>query len=659
MITRIALSLAAVTVLVAACAAAEVPPALGSLDLVPKQAVGFLHIPSIKALESDLKRFAAETGWEIGHGEHPVVSLLQQWTGIQAGIDAEGSASVGFLNPKQFQQRFSVYILPVSDWDAMLKATAGEEMSPGLYALTGTAGPRFALRRGRYAVITSSVRTMDAVAAAEGLVASLSDETRARASGPGPMVCINSQKLRDIYVDDIAAWFRAASSQLYHEPEALAYADMLSAYLMGIASFIDQAETVEGAVRFEADGVKADLALRFVPGGNIAKFLATEAPGPATLQLPVGRPVESVETLRSDPQVRTDLLMKATRFFLTEAPRPEPLPETTKQHVEAAMQMFADSLGTEMTFMSAPAQPGMGTETGLTILELRDPEKFRKSLDLLAAAWESLADQLNLYVRFQQLPQSDDVAGTPVTMFIPRFRFGIPARHMEFRERMKAMYGAEGLIYRVAVVGNQAIISSGSDLGLLTQAIETFKSGKTPEKPPALQRLESHLPGGQQCAIALSLPLFLGQALIRGGTPPDRLGKMDAGQEVVGIGIRSDGTTARVATFFPHEQIRMALEMLKRGAPEAADVPHSLFEPTPEGPPKGAPRGAASPPAAPPATPPAPGAGSPAPASGATPAAKPGGNEAKPSPAPIPPPAAPKTPPAAAPAATPGASRRP
>ncbi|MCX5685298.1 MAG: hypothetical protein NT049_16695 [Planctomycetota bacterium] len=618
MIARIALvSVVAVALMVSVGGAAEPAQGLGSLELIPKQAVGFIHIPNLKSLEDDLKRFARETGWEIGHGEHPAVDLLQQWTGIQSGIDPEGCATVGFLNPKEFHQRYSVFVLPVSDWDAMLKGTAGEEMSPGLYALTGTAGPRFVARRGRYAIITSSVRTMDAVAGAEGILKSLPEETRSRAAGPGPMVYISSAKLRDIYLDDIAAWFRAATSQLYHEPEALAYADMLSAYLMGIAQFIDQTQTFEMSARFEPDGLKADLAVRFVPGGSIAKFMASEVPGKASLWLPVGRQFESVQVMRTDPEVRTELLMKAVHFFLNEAPRPEPLPETTKTHVEEAMQMFADSIGPQMTFVSAPALPGMGEESSLTILELRDPVKFRKSLDLMGAAWESLADQLNLYVRFQQMPQENDVAGVPVTMFLPRFRFGIPARHMEFRERMKTMYGPEGLIYRVAIVGNQALISSGTDQGMLKRAIEDIKSGKLNEPSPAAKRLEGHLPGRQSFATALSLPLFIGQALLRGGTPAEKVGKIDAGREIAGVVIQSEGSTARVVTFMPHEQIRLALELLKRAAPDLSEMPHTLFEPSEEGPPK----------AVPPAAPAAPGATSPqAPAAPPAPApAKAGG----------------------------------
>jgi hypothetical protein len=356
--------------------------------------------------------------------------------------------------------------------------------------------------------------------------------------------------------------------------------------------------------------------MRFIKGGTVANFLSGQVPGSAAIPLPSDRPVESAVTMSLDPAIRADLMMKAVRFFLAEAPRPEPLPEPTKRQVEEAVQMFADSLGPQMTFISAPAQPGLGAETGLTILELRDPERFRKSLDLLAAAWESLAEQLNLYVRFESRPEAEAMAGAPVTVFTPQLRFGIAARHVEFRERMKVLYGPEGLVYRVAVVGNQAVIASGSDRGMLMQTLERLRGGRAPEPSPAIARLQSHLPARQQVAMAMSLPLFIAQALLRGGTPPERLGTMAAGQEVAGIALQADGTTARLASYWPHEQIRMAMDLLKRAAPDMAEMPHTLFEPAPEGPPKPpvpgeagppkpAPAGEAGPAPVPPSSPPA------------------------------------------------------
>jgi hypothetical protein len=124
----------------------------------------------------------------------------------------------------------------------------------------------------------------------------------------------------------------------------------------------------------------------------------------------------------------------------------------------------------------------------------------------------------------------------------------------------------------------------------------------------------------------MSLPLFLSQALIRGGTPPDRVGTVDAGQEIAGVAVQSDGSTARVVTFMPHEQIKLALEMLKRAAPDISQVPHTLFEPAQEGPPKRAPapgKAAPQPAAEPPAKAPAPGATSPPAPAAAPPAPAP------------------------------------
>jgi len=194
-------------------AAKDVP---GSLALIPKESVAFVHIPSLKTLEDDLKRFAKESGIALGRGDHPVLDILAQRTSLGAGLDASGNATIAFLDPKQYHERYTLYVLPVADWDALLKFVPHEEMAASLYALTGTVGPRYVARRGRYALVTSSVRTMDAVAAGEPLGASVGAEALRLAAGPGPMVHVNVHRLTTIYADEIASWFRASSGQVYN-----------------------------------------------------------------------------------------------------------------------------------------------------------------------------------------------------------------------------------------------------------------------------------------------------------------------------------------------------------------------------------------------------------------------------------------------------------
>jgi len=618
-------------------AAEAEPPAAGAvqeapspaLALVPNGAVAFIHLPRLDALEKDILRFTERTGWHIGHSDHPLLDGLARRTGIREGLDPQAPAAVAFLDPKRYRNRYTVYILPVADWPAVLGAGEGEEMGTDLYALTGAAGPRFVKRVGRYAVVTSSVRTMDDVAKGDFLLPNLLPETRARAEGPGPMLYVNVDRLKRIYESEIASWFRAASGQMYYTPEAVAYADMMVTYMLGIADFIDQMQTFEVALRFGPEGVFADLGVRFADGRNVAQFLSRQTSGPARVPPWGDASVATATTLRLDPATRTEFVLKATKFFLEKAPRPEPLPEPTQREVYEAMQTLLESLGDRITYFSAPAATGLGMVSETAVYDLKDPDQFRHGVDLLTTAWERLASQMDLYLKIRTVPDSGEINGVPVTLYIPKFRFGIPSRHAEFREWLKTMYGPEGLVYRVAVVKDRAVVGTGADLTLFRKIVERVQEGEPGQVASAFARLEPHMPKTQNLLIATSLPAYLREALLRGGTDPDRVGTVDVGSEMVGLSFGVVGNAVEVGSYWPHEQLRLARDLLQRVAPEVTEAPESLFEPSKEGPPGGeggeAP-GAPGPEAAPPAP------------KGPAPEAAPAPKEPAPEPSPAPPP---------------------
>ncbi|HUU92383.1 MAG TPA: hypothetical protein VM238_14390 [Phycisphaerae bacterium] len=576
--------------LLAASAQAAPPEPPPALALLPEEAVGFIHVPSIRSLEKGLKHFADQTGWRFGRTDHPVLDLLARRTGIPQGIDLDRNVCIGFVDPKRFRERYTIYIVPVSDWDALLASTKGEVMAPRLYALTGTAGPRFVARRGDFAVVTSSIRTMDALAGAGSLAASLPPETLGRVRSASPVLYVNIHRIKQIYETEITSWFRASSGEVYRQPQAALYGDVLSAYLFGIASFVDQIETVEATVQFGPEGLDADLAVRFVEGAGVAEFLAAQKTRGAQPPVVTHRPMASAMSLRLDPQNRTDFALRATRFFLELAPRPEPLPEPTKAAVYEAVQTFVESLGENVTFLSAPARTGMGIESGVSVYELKDPEQFRRGVELLATAWERLADQLDLYLKFKAVADTTKIGGADVMTYVPRLRFGLPARHVEFRKRLRMLYGPEGMVYRVAIVGNHGVVAAGSDLTLFRRTIERLQMGGEPEVSPAMRRLSPHVSQDQNVMLALSLPVYFGLSLARAGTAADRIGTIDPGHELAGIGLRFEGTRIRLSTYWPHEQIRLARELLDRAAPQITEIPESLFQPEPEAPPKPEPR---------------------------------------------------------------------
>lgn len=584
-------ALAAVGWLMAPVGAAE-PEAPEALGLLPESTIGFFYVPDVGGLEKRLAHFADQTGWSIGPAAHPVLEAIARRTGIHKGLAEEGGLCIGFVDPKRFRDRYTIYVLPVADWDVLLESAKAEMMSPGLYALTGTVGPRFVRRKGQYAVVTSSIRTMDAVATEAGFAGVLHADTRRRAAGASPMVYADIHRIKEIYEPEIASWFRAASGKVYDQAHALPYADMLVTYMLGIASLMDQMETIEASLDFQPEGMAADVAIRFVEGAPVAEFFSVQKPGAVPVPVVTDRPVASAATLRIDREKRTDLALRATRFFLEQAPRPEPLPESTKASVAQAVGVFMESLGENVTFLSAPAQAGMGLEANVSVYEVVDADQFRRGVALLVDAWEQMADQLRLYLKFRAEPEPEEIAGVPVVVYRPRLRFGMPAQHVRFHQRLRVLFGPEGMVYRVAVVGDKAVVGTGSDLTLLRMVIEQLKSGQAPAPAPALRRLETHLAREQNIFITMSLPVYLSGSLLRGGTPIDTIGTVDPGSELVGIGVRFDGATARLSTYWPHEQIRRARELIGRVAPEAEKAPESLFAPEQTAPPV-APGGAA------------------------------------------------------------------
>jgi len=580
--------------------AAEAKPALPALAPVPKEAIGFLHVPQIDAFERDLKRFGDETGWKFGKSEHPVLEALAIRADIAAGLDPGGPAAVVWLDPKQYRQRYTLYVLPVADWDKLLDAAAAEPLGPDQWALTRAKGPRYVVKQGRFALVTSSFRTLDAVLKApDRIVDSLPAESLDRIAASGPYLYLKVNEIKRIYSDEIASWFRATSGEVYYQPDVVPYADMFTAYMLGLANFIDQTDVFEGWLRFDADGLAADMRIRFADGESVARFLSAQVPqAPALVPVDETR-AASVTGIELDPKSRTAAVLEATQFFLEKAPRPEPLPDPTKERVTEAVRTFMESLGPRITDISAPPPPGNGLVSSVSIYQLANPKQFQDGIQKLAAAWENLADQLHFYLRIETLTGTEDVDGVPVTVYIPRMKFGLPARHEQFRKRMEVLYGADGLCYRMAVVNNYGVVGTGSDQTLFRNTVKALKAGKPGEPPAAFAQIEKRLPARQNVSFIASLPLALRQSLIRGGTDPDRIGTIDPGAERAGVGMVFGGSTVSIGSYWPHEQLRLARELLARVAPKVVEAPESLFEPTKEGPP----RSAGTPPLIPPAGP--------------------------------------------------------
>ena len=252
--------------------------------------------------------------------------------------------------------------------------------------------------------------------------------------------------------------------------------------------------------------------------------------------------------------------------------------------MDEAVETLMNSLGPQMVTISATPSIGMGLESSVTILDLQNADDFKRGVGLFAAAWGELAEEMDLYASIRAVPDASEIEGVPVSLYLPKFRFGVNPNQSRFSEGMRALYGPEGLAYRIAVVGQKAVIATGSDLALFKKVIETLKAGKA-APPPALAPLQGRLPPRQNLLALSRLPLFLRGAFLSGGTPPERVGEVDPGKELAGFSLSAEGASIRIVSYLPHEQLRLAKELLDRVAPELSKKTESLFEPPAEGPP--------------------------------------------------------------------------
>jgi len=233
-----------------------------------------------------------------------------------------------------------------------------------------------------------------------------------------------------------------------------------------------------------------------------------------------------------------------------------------------------------------------GDAVEVALMEVLEIQRFGRPLSVLPAgclAFEASAMSLRLFSRVPpdeiQVVWADDssrtVAALAQVLWQAIFKQTL---------RLVPFYAYRGDppadAQAALIVGDRAVVATGSDLTLLRKVIRRLKAGEAPEPSPALRRLQTHVSPDQNIYIATSLPVYLGASLARGGTPTDQIGTVDPGHERVGVGIRFRGTTAQLTTYWPHEQIRMARDLIGRVAPEVEKVPESLFPPEPEGPPE-------------------------------------------------------------------------
>ncbi|MDK1032037.1 MAG: hypothetical protein QGD94_08535 [Planctomycetia bacterium] len=551
-----------------------------ALEIIPGDAHAYIYIPSMSKLAKSLVAMSQKTGLETQFAPETIADAIRSRTGVGEGIDMNGPVLVAFLDPKLFEGRSTIYVQKAKDFDKLLLAHAGQEIDEEMYVLTGVEGARFAYLQNGHVLLTNSLRTLQAVRAAKADAhTQLGKDAKALLSKSDVFINVNLSALLKARHKEMTLFYRAAAGDIFTQPELSAYAPMLVGMLAGLADVIDQAEGLAIGIQLLDNGIRIEAVLEFADGSSVAKFTAAQGKAATTdafTNLAGDVPFAAASSISFSAKTLREEGHNAVAFFLDSAPRPEPRSEDLKAQVLKAVDMLLGSLQGEFTFMSAPGRQGMGSQASVTIIRLRDAEAFTKSVPLLIAAWQQLAKQMSVPRDPNLLSASLDIRttkgaekyhGVSIDIIEPRMSFGLPPRDTSFRKQLSLLYGPDGFRYRLAVVGNSAVLTVGSDLRLFHAVIDNIAGGKKglAAKGKVTAALKN-LGGRHNFVTVASLPMYLAESIRRSGSGKGgevTLGTVDAGNTLAGASALCEGRRIKFTAFVPHEQIGLSYDLLK------------------------------------------------------------------------------------------------
>jgi hypothetical protein len=272
--------------------------------------------------------------------------------------------------------------------------------------------------------------------------------------------------------------------------------------------------------------------------------------------------------------------------------------ETRKRMDElwATYDQWATVLGPSFAFVFEPAKPGQGMYRVTEVIDLAAPEKYSE----LMAKWMPLATDMMkgfmgpfgtmpggpaMKMDMNYEPAAEKIAGVKVDRMTFKVQMqpppGAPPEAAEqMKKMMDVMYGPEGMVVRMAVVGNLAVITMG-DADYMARAIGRARGqvgdfASNAAVADAVQRI----PEGAVAQGLLSVPSYghmmismMDRMMIEGlpdairgravlEAPP--LPKAPAPAGLTAGGIYLDGRTVRARVDVPASEIRSTMEVQKQ-----------------------------------------------------------------------------------------------
>jgi len=357
------------------------------------------------------------------------------------------------------------------------------------------------------------------------------------------------------------------------------------------------ATSISAAADIQPEGITADVEMDLAEGSNL---LAIAGSGVPVKGYKAGLPKADGLILaiwagmdwgKAIPPMKG--LMKPIFDIIAEG-----ADEKTRKAIDsmwASYEKWGGVLGNHFAMVMEVPKPGAGLYQVAETFTIKDPDKYRKVMkDYMETSMEAVDVMMSKFTAMSGVPQvpnvkgkteykeaAETIEGVPVDVWRIKFDVSLPPdAPPQAAEQLKAMlhavYGPEGITFRMAVVGNVAIATMG-DPGVMARTIKAVK-GEAPDlsTDPKVAAALKRVPEGEGAALIsaanyMYLAMGMVDNMMMGSLPPEMKAEAEkAGikplaapppTDLITVSGGVEGRTVRVRIDVPQSDIRAAVSV--------------------------------------------------------------------------------------------------
>ena len=535
-------------------------PAVGStqalLNVIPADATAFLAIRNLKELDNDVVAVSTQLGFPLGpEGMFPApLEWLKTSLGLTEGLNERGGAALVVLNAgkaKSFEELPGLVVLfvPATDPKALLTALGGEEATDGVYRVTISGAPSVAAIKEKYVLLAMAPADGKAP---EGLLAA------ARAKGDGVNKTMSPDRVKAYARQDLCLWFNLRNVSEDLRKEVTTNLDQLFSGMTGGApdskpaddsafgvgaqlnKFFNDGEEINVGLALDAKvGLTISCYSRVKAGSERAKMVEAQQPPKGSLL--AGLPDEAFifsagMVVGMTPEMLAEARKMAEQVIkqiasMDKDPGTPLTPERLKPLVDEYLDLVKDTQRVALSVSNlagpagdAEAKPAEGAAASTTpatggvlglavVIETKSAKSWRDRLHKMfdqikelgagvakadGVAQEKIDQGLAAFV---WKANAGEVAGASVDhFFVDLAKMPDAEVTPEQLAKVKAVVGEDGILFRVATLGDEfVIITMGGGDKRLEQVITLAKAGQAPiDKNKSLTKIAGRLPKGER-----------------------------------------------------------------------------------------------------------------------------------------------------------------